>query len=258
VQVLALLTDFGTRDHYVAAMKAVVLARVTRPVAIVDITHEIAPGDVRGASYQLAAVAPFFPPERTVFLVVVDPGVGSARRLLGVRGRWGTLVGPDNGVLAPALDDHLGCHAIERPDLVLAANSNTFHGRDRLAPAAAFLLNGGAVAELGPAVDDPVQLAARQPWRGEDGVWHAEVVHIDHFGNLVTNLPAAALGDEVGELVVGARRISQRVRSYADLDGGVPGWLVGSGGAVELALRDRSLAVAWGVERGAAVEVLRP
>src|SRR5436190_6165306 len=154
--VLALLTDFGTRDPYVGAMKGAALS-VCADATLVDLTHEVAAHDVAEAARHLAAAAPYFPPG-SAFVVIVDPGVGSARRALAASagGHW--FVGPDNGVLTPVLGAGAAIVEITSPRYMRAAVSRTFEGRDRFAPAAAWLLRGVPLDALGPPVTDPVRI----------------------------------------------------------------------------------------------------
>ncbi|HEY4575340.1 MAG TPA: SAM-dependent chlorinase/fluorinase, partial [Thermoanaerobaculia bacterium] len=144
---LTLLTDFGTADYYVAAVKGTVL-RLAPRTTLVDVSHEVPPGDVETASFLLRAAAPSFP-DRTVHLAVVDPGVGSGRRILAVRAGTGIFVAPDNGLLTPFLDG-AEIRSVEREDLFLSGPGQTFHGRDRFAPVAAWLVRGEGLARLGP------------------------------------------------------------------------------------------------------------
>jgi S-adenosylmethionine hydrolase len=254
--ILALTTDFGLRDGYVAAMKGVVLARASAGVQLVDVTHDLDPGDIGGGAAVLAAVAPHFPPSRTVHLVVVDPGVGSSRRLLAVRCAFGLAVGPDNGVLTPLLAASGEAWAIERVELFLAAPGHTFHGRDRMAPVAAWLLDGGRPDELGPRCLDPVLLEVPRPRSGPDpATWLARVEHVDRFGNLITNLIPAELPGRPRAARIDTHETATWVDCYADLDPGQPGMLISSNGCLELALSGRSLAQAWGVVRGAEVVI---
>jgi S-adenosylmethionine hydrolase len=188
--VLTLLTDFGITDYYVAAVKGTVL-RLAPGTPLVDISHEVEPGDIAAAAFLLAAAAPAFAPG-TVHLAVVDPGVGSERRMLAIETADGHLaLAPDNGLLTPLLAG-ARVRSIDRPDLYLPCPGATFQGRDRFAPVAAFLLRGGAIADLGPEIDDPVRLH-RAPSQRHDELLSGTVVHIDRFGNLITDIPAAWL-----------------------------------------------------------------
>jgi S-adenosylmethionine hydrolase len=247
---LTLLTDFGTRDAYVAAVKGTVLRRAPG-TTIVDITHEVAPGDVEEAAFLLAAAAPSFPPE-TVHLAVVDPGVGGDRALLAVEHAHGRFVAPNNGLLTPAFTDAAVVITVERQDLFAGA-STTFHGRDRFAPIAAALLVGEPFHGLGRRVTAPVRLELPAPQRSAKEIV-GRVAHVDRFGNLVTDIPADWV-DAMRRAAVGGHVAERRASHYAELAHDEAGWLVGSLGTVELSLRDASLAGAWGVQRGAVVRM---
>ncbi|HTG35154.1 MAG TPA: SAM-dependent chlorinase/fluorinase [Thermoanaerobaculia bacterium] len=188
--ILALLTDFGTADYYVAAVKGTLL-RLAPGTTLVDVSHEVLPGDVETAAFLLAAAASSFP-DGTVHLAVVDPGVGSGRRMLAVRTAAAFFVAPDNGLLTPFFSDTAAVRAIERADLFLPSPGQTFHGRDRFAPAAAFLLRGERFEELGPEVGDPVRLPAPPPQRHAAQLT-GRVIHVDRYGNLITDIPAGWL-----------------------------------------------------------------
>lgn len=251
--ILTLLTDFGTRDYYVAAVKGVILSAAP-DATIVDISHEVAPGDIAEGSFLLAAAAPNFPP-RTLHLAIVDPGVGSERRLLLVEAAEVRFLAPDNGLLTPWLDRGTA-RAIDRPDLYRKAPGATFHGRDRLAPVAGALLTGEESARLGPEIADAVRLPGRRA-RRDGPVIDGSVIHIDRFGNLVTDIPAAWLVDHSApsrlDLEVSGRRVARWVTHYADLAEHEVGALAGSLGTVELSLRGGSLAEHWQVLKGAPV-----
>lgn len=268
--VLTLLTDFGTRDYYVGAVKGTVLRLLgdeAPRTVLVDLSHDLPPGDVEGAADLLAAAAPTFP-TATVHLAVVDPGVGSERRILALRSAGHLYVAPDNGLLTPMLDQATEVREVTRDGLFLDAPGSTFHGRDRFAPTAAALLRGERISSLGPEVDDPVRLERPEPRRVEspDGLLlEGRVARVDRFGNLVTDLPASWLGPATGQteprsprVEVAGHRVERWVSHYAELLEDRPGALVGSLGTIELSLRDRSLADRWSVERGAAVRVLVP
>jgi S-adenosyl-L-methionine hydrolase (adenosine-forming) len=259
---LTLTTDFGLADWYVAAVKGVVLGLVPG-TTIVDVSHEVPPGDVLTAAFLLAAAAPAFPPG-TVHLAVVDPGVGSDRRLLLVEGveSAGALdalfVAPDNGLLTPFLPP-LGdgvARAAHRPDLYRPSPGQTFHGRDRFAPLAAALLRGEPAATLGPTIDDPVLLPGEPPRREGDTLL-GRVIHVDRFGNLVTDIPAAWLQEPRFEANVAGHTVTRRVTHYRELAPGEPGLLPGSLGTIELSLDGADLAKVWGVGRGVCVRIAR-
>jgi len=248
---LTLLTDFGTADYYVAAVKGTVL-RLAPGTALVDVSHEVPAGDVETAAFLLAAAAPSFP-AGTVHLAVVDPGVGSGRRILVAHTSSALFVAPDNGLLGGFLDG-AEVRSVERRDLFLPGPGQTFHGRDRFAPVAAWLLRGGAPDELGPEIADPVRLPALPPRRAPGRI-SGRVIHVDRYGNLVTDIPVGWLPAGPCRAEVGRRATSRRVNHYAEIPAGEAAMLPGSLGTVELSLNGESLARRWGIGRGAAVEL---
>ncbi len=256
MQLLTLLTDFGTADYYVAAVKGTVL-RLAPCTTLVDVSHQVPPGDVETAAFLLAAAAPSFP-AGTVHLAVVDPGVGSDRRILVVRTPAAWFVAPDNGLLTPVLEAAVAIRCVERADLFLAGPGQTFHGRDRFAPVAAWLLRGDGEAGLGPEIADPRRLCAPPP-RREPGRISGRVVHVDRYGNLVTDVPAGWLPAAGCRAKVsgpaGEQFASHRVSHYAEIPAGEAALLTGSLGTLELSLNGDDLARRWGVSLGAAVEV---
>lgn len=245
--VITLLTDFGTRDSYVAEVKAVLL-REAPAAALVDVTHELVAGDVQAAQYLLGRTWHRFPPG-TVHLVVVDPGVGTARRALAVRAGQHRFVGPDNGVLTPVLD---GAAAVALPIPPDAAP--TFHGRDVFAPVAARLACGAAIEALGDPVRDPLRIP-RAPPRVEHGVVVGQVIYIDRFGTLVTDIPADAFA-AAREVTLPGGHTARAGRTFGDVAPGALVAYVGSGGTVEIAARDGSAAALAGVGVGGEVRLL--
>ena len=237
---ITLTTDFGDQDGYVGAMKGVLLS-INPRLTLVDLTHQIPPQNIRAAAFVLLAAYASFPPG-TIHLVVVDPGVGTTRRLIAARlGRW-TFVAPDNGVLdlvrrreesrqAVAITNRR--YAAERP-------SATFHGRDVLAPAAAHLSLGLPLARLGPAVRlmRPIDLPA--PRVLDDGGTRGTIIHSDRFGNLITNLRLPSARSRGSWAVGYRRRIYPVLRTYATAPENAILALVGSSGFVELAARNAS------------------
>lgn len=250
---LTLLTDFGTSDWYVAALKGVVLG-LAPGTPIVDLSHEVPPGDIETAAFLLAAAAPAFP-AATIHLAVVDPGVGSARRMLALEAAGALFLAPDNGLLTPFLSTPRAiARAIDRPDLYRPSPGQTFHGRDRFAPLAAALLRGEPPAALGPEIDDPVRLPGEPPSR-EGGLLLGRVVHIDRFGNLVTDLPAAWLPDVPFRAEIAGHTVTRRVTHYRELAAGEAGLLTGSLGTLEISRDGADLARTWKVRRGARVKI---
>jgi len=258
-RVITLCTDFGTRDGYVAAMKGVVLG-IAPEATIIDITHEIEPQNVAAAAFVLQTTCPYFP-DGTVHLVVVDPGVGSHRRAIAVRTARFVYVAPDNGVLTRVLreDPALEVVSLESGEYRLSSVSRTFHGRDIFAPAAAHIARGVAMNVLGPSVEGVRGLEWPSPRRAARGEIEGCVVHIDRFGNLITNIPATMF-DEMSHarctLVVGCLRIEGVSDTYADVDRGEAIGVIGGHGYLEIAAREGSAAQVAGVNVGAVVRVV--
>ncbi|HVZ76793.1 MAG TPA: SAM-dependent chlorinase/fluorinase [Gemmatimonadaceae bacterium] len=242
---ITLLTDFGTADGYVAEVKGVLLTGA-RDATLVDITHDVAPQDVDGARLALARYWRRFP-EGAIHLAVVDPGVGTPRDALAVESSGRFLIGPDNGVLSPALLAP-GARAIRLP--VPAHASPTFHGRDVFAPAAVQLANGVPLDALGEPVSEPIIRRTPEPHRAADGALEGMIVTIDRFGNAITNF----LGVRGGVAHVAGREVPVR-RTYGDVASGQPLALVGSSGLLEIAVRDGSAAHVLQLTRGMPVRM---
>lgn len=234
--IITLLSDFGLADSYVAAMKAV-LIRACPDARLIDVTHQVPRHDVLCGSITLERAVDGFPPD-TVHLAVVDPGVGSDRRLLIAEVNEQLIICPDNGLLTWPWRMHGGGAAHELTWRPVRASSHTFHGRDILAPAAGQLAGGTPITELGRPIDDPVLLdiaPAEQP------ATHGRVIHLDHFGNATTNIPVDVLGPKPQATVhVNRRTIGKLKRTYWDVAPGKPLALIGSSGLLEIAVRDGS------------------
>lgn len=243
--IVTLLTDFGTADGYVAEMKGVILTRAPE-VSLVDVTHDVVPQDVEAGRLALARYWRRFPPG-AVHIAVIDPGVGSARAALAVESDGRFLVGPDNGVLSPALLI-AGARAVILP--VSSSASPTFHGRDVFAPAAAELALGASLDAIGSPALDFVVRRTPEPRRLADGSIEGQVITIDRFGNAVTNL----LGLRAQSVEVNGT-VLPLLRSYADAPEGEAIAVVGSTGLIEIAVRNGSGAEAMGLERGTVVVV---
>ena len=240
---ITLLTDFGTADSYVAEVKAVLLSRAPGAM-LVDITHQVSPGDVRAGQYLLARAWRRFP-AATVHLAVVDPGVGTARRALAASegGHW--FVAPDNGLLS----------FLQSPRFVSlpipAGAAPTFHGRDVFAPAAAALASGARLEDLGSPITDPNHSPLPTPHHDGVGVV-GEVLYLDRFGTLISNIPGAQVEPGVRIRVAGTD-VGVVRRTFGDVERGTLVAFVGSGGTVEVAVRDGSAARLLGVGVGAEV-----
>jgi hypothetical protein len=253
------MTDFGLCDSFVGVMKGVVLSRCPG-ARIVDITHLVPAGDVRAGAFALLTAYRYFP-KGTVHVAVVDPGVGSARRAIAARGSDVTFVGPDNGLLSLALrgETSVVVRRIENQRLFLTPVSATFHGRDVFAPVAAYLANGGSFAEVGPETDEWVRLPWPEPTRGVNG-WLGQVVHVDHFGNAITNLPNTTLEPASVNrftLLCGRRRVPVGT-CYAAVPKGRAVAVAGSSGCIEIAVNGGNAARSLGLKRGSKVRLVAP
>jgi S-adenosylmethionine hydrolase len=252
--ILTLLTDFGMVDHYVAAMKGVVLSRGPS-IHIIDVTHDVPPQDVVRGGFVLAEAAPWFPPG-TVHVGVVDPGVGTARRALVAQVAEQWIVAPDNGLIAPLVARHGldGCWALAAPELGLDRRSSTFHGRDLFAPAGALLAAGRiAPADCGPAIE-PLLPSVPPPRIGKS-IASGTVATADRFGNLVTDLHRDDLPHDGPYRVTVAGADAPWVRTYGEAEEGSIVSLFGSSGWLEVAQVGGSAAATLGLSSGAAVSV---
>jgi hypothetical protein len=253
---IALLTDFGSADAYAGIMKGVILTRCPG-ATLFDLTHEIAPQDVFGGALALASAVRYCPTD-TIFLAVVDPGVGSDRRAICLESGGRCFVGPDNGLLWPGAAA-LGApeaRVLDQPGYWLPDPGATFHGRDVFAPVAAALAHGAAPAQLGTAVADPVRLEVPRPERRSGGI-HGEIIHIDRFGNAVTNIRPVDVGDgnQAFTIEVGGRFITGPAKCYRTVCPGEPTIVLGSWGYFEVAIRDGAASLLLGLQRGCPVVV---
>jgi S-adenosyl-L-methionine hydrolase (adenosine-forming) len=259
--IVTLLTDFGTADYFVGALKGAVLA--SNPEArIVDLTHEIPPYDVEAGAFTLRAAFETFP-DGTVHVAVVDPGVGSARRAIAVEGRGHTFVGPDNGLFGHVYE-RIGpfrVFQLTNRNFFRREVSPTFHGRDIFAPVAGALSRGVRAEELGPEVFDFVRLPSAAVEKTADGTLVGSIIHVDRFGNLVTNITPEELSEEsVGRgarLRIGGREVRRFRRFFAEdaAGAGEPFAVWGSAGLLEVVLFRDSAARVLGAGRGDKVEV---
>lgn len=264
---ITLLTDFGLSDAYVGVMKGVV-ASINPDARVIDLCHDIAPQDVRGAAFLLAAAYNYFPPG-TIHVAVVDPTVGSARAALCVQAGDFFFIGPDNGVISTA------CYRAGRPkifrleneDYFLENPSRTFHGRDIFAPAAAHLAAGAPIESMGRRVRSmkriqlPRPTVRRGPGR-HDTCIRGEVVHVDRFGNLITNIKPDTLQKAFPRrkrsaltVVCGEHSIYGLSETYREVAPGQPLALVGSYGLIEISLRDGDAAASLGLVRGRKIKI---
>jgi len=258
--VIAILSDFGARDHYAGTMKGVILG-ICPEATIVDVTNEIAAHDVLEGALQLAASYRYFPPG-TVFLVVVDPGVGSARRGIAAEAGDYRFVAPDNGVLTVALRETPPRRVVELSERRYARPTvtRTFEGRDRFAPAAAWIAKGTQLAALGRTITDYQRIDV--PVVDASGaVLSGMVLHVDRFGNLVTNIDrrtfeAFAKHGPI-RIVAGGHNVDRLVSTYAEIGAGEVCALFGSSDHLELAANADSAADKLRLARQAVVEISR-
>ncbi|MCK6444829.1 MAG: SAM-dependent chlorinase/fluorinase [Planctomycetes bacterium] len=254
--VVSLLTDFGLVDPYVGVMHGVILAGA--PAArIVDLTHGVPPQDIAVAGFYLERSWSYFP-TGTVHVAVVDPGVGSARRILAVGADGHAFLAPDNGLLSGFFERAAWVKVLDVERFSLEERSRTFHGRDVFAPTAARLAAGLSPSELGPDCPDPLRRARSGPKRlGKDQI-EAHVLLVDRFGNLVTDLGAADLEGEPSKWVarIGERRIPL-LATYSDARAGELLALVDSFGCVEIAVVQGSAARRLALSPGAKVRFER-
>jgi S-adenosylmethionine hydrolase len=256
--VIALLTDFGTRDYYVGAMRGVVLG-ICPDATLVDITHDVPPQDIATAALELGAAYTYFP-SGTVFLCVVDPGVGSSRKALAADAGGYKFVAPDNGLLSSVFSQTPPTRVVELTETKYARPtvSRTFEGRDRFAPAAAWLGMGVELTALGPSLSLWQTLSMPTP-REENGQLCGVVVRVDHFGNLVTNIDRRHFDRLVAgrpfQIVVAERAVPRLVSTYAEGDAGSTCALFGSTDHLEIATSGGSAADRLGLTRGAPVVV---
>lgn len=235
MQPIALLTDFGTRDPYVAAMKGVLASRTAAPLH--DLTHEIAPFDVLGAAWFLGTVAKWWP-AGTIFVCIVDPGVGTARRIVAIEEQGRIFLAPDNGLLT-FVSSGSRAVSVENGSLFLPGGSTTFHGRDRFAPVAAAIANGTPLDDLGPRIERIATLRYEPPAYGDEV--RGTVVAIDRFGNVITDVEASRIPFAPYALAVRDITLDRVEQNYGDAAPG-PFLIVGSTGCIEISIANASAA----------------
>jgi len=256
--ILTLTTDFGLADQYVGAMKGVILG-ICREAQIVDISHEIAPFEIAEGAYLIAQAWKCFP-KKTVHVVVVDPGVGSARRPVLMEAGGHLFVAPDNGVLSMI-------YSHEKHKIRLISNgqyfrqpvSQTFHGRDVFAPVAAHLAKGVPAARMGKPIDNYLRPAFEKPQQSGKRAWNGRILKIDRFGNIVTNFHAGDFPDlerRDFSLTIGTRQIGVLARNYTECGPGELFAIVGSAGYIEISINQGSAARLIGCQTGGPVELM--
>ena len=263
--VITLLTDFGASDYFVGAVKGAILT-VNPKALIVDITHEVPPQDIESAAFTLLAVCSSFPPG-TIHVAVVDPGVGSARRSILIRTRGQLFVGPDNGIFSYVCDDPAltaEVFHLDKATYFRQPVSPTFNGRDVFAPVAGALSAGVKPEEMGTAITDIVRLPSLKPQASLNGDVRARVIHLDRFGNCVTNITPAELPAELiasgAKLRINGKTVRSFRRFFAEETGGrdVVFGIWGSAGFLEIATANGSAAKLLNAKRGDPVIVSTP
>lgn len=257
LSLITLLTDFGTKDYFVGSMKGVILM-INPDARIIDISHDITPHRIAEAAYCLQACYRTFP-EGTVHVAVVDPGVGSARRPILVKTSRYYFVAPDNGVLTAVLNQEqdIEVRQLENQRYQLDSPGATFQGRDVFAPAAAWLAKGEAPSSFGRPVSDPVRLNWPEP-KFEEGRILGEVVSVDRFGNLITNLTRhqiKAITTGTAQIRVGPHVVKTIVENYSEGTADIPHALINSNGMLEFFIREKSASDMLQVGIGTAVQL---
>jgi len=254
--VITLLTDFGLRDHFVAAMKGVILS-LNPDVTLVDISHLVPPQDIFAGAFTLGQAWALFPPG-TIHVAVVDPGVGTARKVMAASAAGHYFVAPDNGILTCIMEgqEDFTAYEVTAEHYFRKPVSVTFHGRDIFAPIAAWISRGIPLKQLGPALPRPVRLNIPVPRKVREGVIQGAILAVDQFGNLITNLKPADV-PPASKIILGSKReVTSFRRVYGE---GTPGELFvlqGSTGYLEIAVKNGSAAAALELKAGAAIGVV--
>lgn len=255
--IITLTTDFGLQDHYVSVMKAVMLG-IAPDVRLVDVSHQIPPQDIMAGAWVVRNASLSFP-KGTIHLVVVDPGVGTARNPVAIRIKDQIYVGPDNGIFSLIADEfEYTARRLTEKKFWVDNPSNTFHGRDIFSPVAAHLANGVPFEELGEPVDELVTYRWAVPISDKDGI-QGWVIHIDRFGNLISNIPADLIHKSIGNsrfrIYVGNTILDEVVTTFADVTDGEPVAYIGSSGTLEIAINKGNAREMLGVQKGAQISI---
>jgi S-adenosylmethionine hydrolase len=256
-RIISLTTDFGVSDHFVGTMKGVILG-IAPDADIVDITHDVPPFEIPEGAFAIAEAYRYFP-KGTIHVVVVDPGVGTARRAILAEAAGQYFIAPDNGVLTIIYErEKHKVRVMTNERFFLPARSRTFHGRDVFAPAAAHLAGGAKPAQFGKTISDYAQLGMLKPQRVGKRIWSGTVIKADRFGNLITNLHIDefdAVRERPFELSVGLRRVDRLCGAYGEAAPGDLFAIVGSSGYLEVSVNQGSASKTLGCTGGAPVEL---
>ncbi len=248
MKIITLTTDFGQADHYIACMKGIIF-QLAPAAKIIDVTHMLQPHDVVHAAFVLRQIFDHFP-EGSIHIAVVDPGVGTARRLLAISYEGQLILAPDNGLVTLVHRDFEmeELRAIENTRLFRPEISTTFHGRDILAPVAGHLAQGMAIENVGPTVDQLEILNLDEPTATPAGGIEGQVLYVDRFGNLISNISLADIDAVAGDAIdnlsvhVGPLRVGQLHNTYADMPPGEIVAIIGSTGMLEIAINQGNAA----------------
>jgi S-adenosyl-L-methionine hydrolase (adenosine-forming) len=255
--IVTLTTDFGTKDHFAAVMKGVILG-ICPGATLVDISHEVQPFEIQEGAFVVAQAFRFFP-RKTIHIVVVDPGVGSARRAILVEAEGQYFIAPENGVLAMVYSKRGSkVREITADKYFLQPVSRTFHGRDVFAPAAAHLAKGARPSSFGKLIDDYLKPAFTEPQRTSKRQWMGTVLHVDRFGNMITNFHIdefATIRMKPFAFAVGTRHLTDLALTYAEMPIGEPFVIVGSSAYLEVSANQASAAGILGCGVGAPCEL---
>lgn len=257
-RVITLTTDFGLQDYYVSAMKAVMLG-IAPEVRLIDVSHDIPSQDIMAGSWVLKNSAMLFP-SKTVHAVVIDPGVGTERHPIALQVEDQYFVGPDNGIfsLLTADRDYTAVR-LTKQQYLRDSNSNTFHGRDIFAPAAAHLSRGVPLEDLGEPLDELVSYRWMQPIADKDGV-QGTVIHIDKFGNLVSNIPEKLIKEVVEgkkvKIYAGNVILNNISTTFGVVAEGEPVAYIGSAGMLEIGINKGNAEEMLGVQKGAQISIV--
>ncbi len=255
--IITLTTDFGLQDHYVSAMKAVIL-RINPGARVIDISHDIPPQDIMAGAWVVRNAALLFPPG-TIHVVVVDPGVGTSRKPVGLAIEEHLFVGPDNGIFSLIGEDfEYVAVTLQNEKYWREKRSNTFHGRDIFAPVAAHLSLGVPMSELGPPLAEVMTYRWAIPISDRDGI-QGWIVHIDRFGNLISNIPSDLIRETIGNsnfrIYVGNTILHNIDTSFGSVHDGEPVAYIGSSDKLEIAINKGNAKEMLGVEKGAQISI---
>lgn len=248
---IVLLTDFGNEDNFVGIMKGVI-KKISPTSDVIDLTHSINPQNLKQAAFILSVSVKYFP-QNTIFISIVDPGVGSSRNSIAVKTKDYTFISPDNGTLSYVMQQYtpLGVYSITNSDFFLSQVSATFHGRDIYAPLAAHLANGLDIEKVGERISPISLITLSEPkcFIDNQNIWHGEVMHIDRFGNIMTSLKAKTMNIEATHFSkqdlnwifeTGNIQIRYLSQTFSDVNVGNFLAYVGSFGYIEIGKRDGS------------------